>query len=290
MNKKGIFFCVISAILYGIAPLVTKMVYAHGVHAIGLSFYRCLFSLPFLYGMAINKHENLTIDKPLRKNVILVGFLGSTLTTLFLNLAYSYIDMGTASTLHFMHPMFVTLMCVIIYKEKLGWLKIISLVLAVSGVSMFMDMGNLSNSTGVFFAILSGFTYACYFLGIDKFNLKRIPTFVLSFWVAVIACLGFFILGMMTKTLFIPDSIELFFLLLMNAIICQVLAVTLLQIGIGFLGSQSASLLSLFEPVTSVFVGILILCESFSYLKILGCILILAAVMIHMQGNKAKSS
>ena len=143
MNKKGIFFCVISAILYGIAPLVTKMVYAHGVHAIGLSFYRCLFSLPFLYGMAINKHENLTIDKPLRKNVILVGLLGSTLTTLFLNLAYSYIDMGTASTLHFMHPMFVTLMCVIIYKEKLGWLKIISLVLAVSGVSMFMDIGNL---------------------------------------------------------------------------------------------------------------------------------------------------
>lgn len=283
MNKKGLFYCVLSAVLYGIAPLITKMAYSYGIHAIGLSFYRCLFSLPFLYVMSKKVHHHVVVEKSLRKNLILVGLLGSTLTTLFLNLAYSYIDMGTASTLHFMHPMFVTIMCVLIYKEKLSLMKGISLILALLGVSMFMDTSNLSNSTGVLFAILSAFTYACYFLGVDKLDLRRIPTFVLSFWIAVIACGGFFVLGLLTHTLFIPDSLKLAVLLLMNALVCQVLAVTLLQIGISYLGSQSASLLSLFEPVTSVFVGILILHESFSYLKLLGCILIFTAVFMHMK-------
>ena len=283
MNKKGLFYCILSAVLYGIAPLITKTVYSYGIHAIGLSFYRSLFSLPFWYFLAIKSHHHAVIEKPLRKNVILVGLLGSTLTTLFLNLAYSYIDMGTASTLHFMHPMFVTLMCVILFKEKLNLMKTVSLILALVGVSMFMDASSLSNSTGVLFAIISAFTYACYFLGVDKFNLRKIPTFVLSFWIAAIACCGFFVLGIITKTLFIPDSFELTLLLLLNAIVCQVLAVTLLQIGIGYLGSQSASLLSLFEPVTSVFVGILILHESFSYYKVFGCLLIFTAVFIHMK-------
>ena len=289
MNKKGIFYCILSAVLYGVAPLVTKLAYAHGIHAVGLSFYRCLFSLPFLYVMARKGNDSILIEKTTFKKVIIVGLLGSTLTTLFLNLAYSYIDMGTASTLHFMHPMFVTLLCVIFYKERLGILKFLSLIIALSGVMTFMDFGNLSNTAGVFFAILSGCTYAFYFLGVDKFQLRKIPTFVLSFWTAVIVCVGFFVLGLVTNTLFIPDSIELTVLLLMNAIICQVLAVTLLQIGIGYLGSQSASLLSLFEPVTSVFVGILFLHESFSYLKLLGCALIFVAVLIHMKENQAKN-
>ncbi len=283
MNKKGIFYCVLSAVLYGVAPLVTKMVYAYGVHAIGLSFYRCLFSLPFLFFMARKVHQHVSIEVSERKKVLLVGVMGSALTTLLLNLAYSYIDMGTACTLHFMHPMFVTCMCVLIYKEKLSLMKVFSLILALLGVSMFMDLANLSNTTGVFFAILSAFTYACYFLGVDKFNLRKIPTFVLSFWIAGISCCSFFVLGIFTKTLFIPDSLELGVLLLLNAIICQVLAVTLLQVGIRYLGSQSASLLSLFEPVTSVFVGILILHESFSYLKLLGCVLIFTAVFMHMK-------
>lgn len=288
MNKKGILFCVLSAVLFGVAPLITKYIYTYHVDAIGLGFYRGLFALPFLYTMARRQNPSVRVKKTDFKKIVIVGFIGSTLTTLFLNLAYAYIDIGTACTLHFMHPMFVTLICVVFYKQVFTKDKVISLILAMAGIALFIDFNHLNNLQGITFAIVSSITYAFYFVTVDKFGLKKLDTFVLSFWTACVVTVGFFIMSLFSKSLFIPNSFGLTFLLFANAMVCQILAVTLLQVGIKYLGPQSASLLSLFEPITSLISGVLFLHEELSLFKLLGCCVIFTAVTIHILGDKPK--
>lgn len=53
-----------------------------------------------------------------------------------------------------------------------------------------------------------------------------------------------------------------------------------LQVGIRYTGASTAAILSMFEPITSVVCGILILRESLSGTKLLGCSLILIAVYL----------
>ena len=57
-------------------------------------------------------------------------------------------------------------------------------------------------------------------------------------------------------------------------------ALSLFQIGIKIIGSQRASILSTFEPITSVLLGILLLDESFGIRSLFGIILILVSVIL----------
>ena len=286
--KKGIFVTVLSAILFGIAPLITKSIYVYGMNAFGLGFYRTLLALPFLYSMVRANHLSLKISFHELRRITVVALFGSTLTMLFLNLAFSTLDVGTASTLHFMHPLFVTVICVVLFKDHFDAKKIISLGVALFGVCLFIDISNLDNLLGISYAILSSFTYAFYIIGIGKFNLHRINTYVLSFWTSLIVLTSFMIMALFTNSLFFPISPNLLLLLLGNAIICQVLAVTLMQLGITILGPQSASLLSLFEPVTCVIAGYCFLNETLTLNEMLGCFVILFAVILHIAFESKK--
>ena len=52
------------------------------------------------------------------------------------------------------------------------------------------------------------------------------------------------------------------------------------QIGVKYTGPESAAILSTFEPITSLVIGILLYNENFSAKAIAGCVLILSASVI----------
>ena len=52
------------------------------------------------------------------------------------------------------------------------------------------------------------------------------------------------------------------------------------QVGVKCIGPQNTAILSTFEPITSVILGILVYQESFSLRTLLGCLCILSSVII----------
>ncbi len=286
MNKIGLYYCVISACLFGFAPLISKHIYAQGMDTIGLAFYRTFLALPFLFVVLKRKHKTIKINKIDLKKVLLVGVFGSVLTTYFLNSSYLYIDTGMATSLHFLHPVFVMLMAIIFYKEKLNIKKALPLIPAIGGVLMFINFKDTVNFWGICLALLSGCTYGFYILSIDKLKLNKIDSTVLSFWTALTAAVCFFCIGIFQGSLYIFGGWKTVILLIVNSVVCQVLAVTLLQKGIGLLGSQTASLMSLFEPLTGIIVGCLFLHEEIGTTKIIGCILVFTAVIMRITSEQ----
>ena len=80
---------------------------------------------------------DLRVTKNQLKNLAILGFIGNSITTLLLNIAFAHIDVGIVTPIHFTYPIFVTLGCVLFFHEKLSKQKIIALVIAMSGIGCF---------------------------------------------------------------------------------------------------------------------------------------------------------
>lgn len=62
------------------------------------------------------------------------------------------------------------------------------------------------------------------------------------------------------------------------AVLTSIVGIICLQQGVRYLGAATASILSMFEPVTSVIFGIIILHEQLTIVKLIGCFIILSAI------------
>ena len=289
MKKAGTLLTVLSGIIFGIVPLLVSIVYSYGFNAINVGFYRYLLAIPFLYVMVRFKKRSFKVAKIDMFHIIIIATIGNTITSLLLNLSYTYISIGMATTLHFMYPLFVSLMCVFIYKDKLTKTKIISLIIALIGVFMFIDLSKTSGITGMVMALISGVSYAFYMVYMDKSRLMNYyDPLVISFWLNLITTINFGIICLLSNNfVFTLDLIGNMYLIFI-ALLSQIFAVLFLQIGIKYIGSGNAAMYSLFEPLTSTIVGIIFLHDSITAFKVIGSILIIVAVYLLSIANKKK--
>ena len=67
---------------------------------------------------------------------------------------------------------------------------------------------------------------------------------------------------------------------LVTALLVSVVAVLPYQKGVHLIGAQNAAILSTFEPITSLVVGVLVYHEILTASSLAGCVLILTSVVI----------
>lgn len=287
MKRKGIILTMLSSITFGFAFTLGPMTYGSGgSNPVTLTFLRNFLSLPLLLIILLILKIDLKITKKQLINLMILGFIGNAITTLMLNMAFSYIDVGIVTPIHFTYPIFVTLGCVIFFKEKLSAKKILALVIAMSGIGCFFisacNSSSFESSTilGLALAIASGIFYAFYIIFMDKSGLKSEHPFKISFYVAIASSIGMFVYGLLTKELTLntltPKS---WIISIIFAFLCTVVALSLLQIGIKYVGASEAAVISTFEPITSVIFGAILLGEKITLIKVIACILIFAGVL-----------
>lgn len=279
MNKtKGIAYGVLAAFIYGFTPILGKLTYLEGSNSISLTFYRNFLSIPFLFFMLKNKKIDLSINKSEGKKLAILASLGSTLTALTLYGAYNYISVGMTTTIHYIYPVLVTAVCVLIFKENISKEKIIALILSTLGVMLFFE-GNFS-IIGVFLALLSGVAYAAHILYIDKSGLNAMYPFKIAFYLSIFSSFYLFVAGIISRNLVFAMTSRGWLLTVAVAFFVSFLANTFIPVGVKYAGPTVTSIVGMFEPITSVVLGILILKEPVTARSILACILILAGVFI----------
>jgi drug/metabolite transporter (DMT)-like permease len=132
---------------------------------------------------------------------------------------------------------------------------------------------------GVVMALFSGLTYAFFLVYADKSGIKNMNHFKLSCWLSIMLAIFFGAYGAITGTLALNLTMKAWALCAANSILCAVVAVTALQLGIRFSGAVTASLLSTLEPITSFALGVLILGEECSTVKVIGVVCVMIAVI-----------
>lgn len=280
--KKGYIYTALSAIIFSLMPLLTKIIIARGTTSLTIPFFRVFYVTIVLFLVLKIKKIDFHLEKRDLLSVMLTSIFGSGLTIIILNESYNYVDTGIATSLHFLYPLFVAILCCFFYGEKIKKKQIISLSFALVGIICFMSKGN-GSLFGYFLAIASGLTYAFYLVKMDKTGLVKMNAFKLSFYLALFTTIEIFTMNLfMQDVVFKMDAIA-YGLLLVLALSSSFLATVLLQKGVLLLGSTRASFICLLEPVTSMIVGILWLNEALTFNKGLGGLAIIISLIIFLK-------
>ena len=280
--KKGYIYTALSAIIFGLMPLLTKIIIARGATSLTIPFFRVFYVTIVLFFVLKIKKIDLHLEKRDLISAILTSIFGSGLTIIILNESYNHVDTGIATSLHFLYPLFVAILCCFFYGEKIKKKQILSLSFALVGIICFMSKGN-GSLFGYFLAIASGLTYAFYLVKMDKSGLVKMNALKLSFYLALFTTIEIFTMNLfMQDVVFKMDALS-YALLLVLALSSSFLATVLLQKGVLLLGSTRASFICLLEPVTSMIVGILWLNEALTFNKGLGGLAIIVSLIIFLK-------
>lgn len=283
----GVMYALISAIAFGFMPIFAKGAYNGGANAITAVFLRFFFAAIILYVILKIKKVNLKIEKELIMKIFLVAIAGYASTALTLFLSYKYISVGLATTLHFIYPAVVTFLSFIIYKEKLNINKIASLIFSLAGVYILIGFCEVKlNIKGILLALGSGVVYSIYIVEVGHSKLKEMDCYVLTLYMCLFGAIGILAFGIPTGNIDFHMSISSVIYLILISLVCTIVAFSCFVKAIQRIGGTSTSILSTFEPITSVVLGVLLFGEPFTITILLGGISILISVIVLLLPNK----
>ena len=283
MNRiiKGYLFVILSAILFGCLPLGANIAYNNGLNSFSLVFYRNLLALPILYLPIRLRHEPLRLTpRSDFKKILPLSILGFCVTPALLFTSYNYLPSGTSTTFHFIYPAMTILGGVILFRQHVGRGRVFCVLLCTIGIMLFYAPGGSLNLFGSAIALASGVTYALYIILLDYFRLESISRFKLSFYISATCAVVMLTVCLITGTFAIPANALCWVACLLTAFLAGAAANVLFQQGTLIIGGQRASILSTFEPITSIVTGVLIFGDPLSLRSVLGTVCVLAATVL----------
>lgn len=292
MNSiKGLIYGIVTSVTFGLIPLFTLPLMHQGMSLDSILFYRFLFATIALGIMMKINGESFSIklsDIPL---LILLSVY-YMFSAQFLFWGYDYMGAGVATTIHFTYPVFVTLLMLILFRERASWVTWLAIILAVYGVAKLSISGKEEsfNPMGVGIVLLSALGYASYITTVNKSHLRTMPNRKLAFYVFVFTTLLFIGKVSITRDLqSIPDVMSGVNLVLLAVLPTVISNITLL-LAVHHIGGTLTSVLGALEPVTAVCIGAFVFGEAFTWQQGLGIAMILVAVTLIILGKPIQNT
>ena len=190
---------------------------------------------------------------------------------------------GMAAILLYSSPAFVALLAGIFLKETLGPLRLLALALTFGGIFLVVGgyhPGALEISLPVLATgLLSGLTYGLYSIFGKPLAGHLEPAIILSY------ALGFgsvllVLAALPTLHTLVGLSSSSYALLVMLAVVHTALAFGLYTVGLKKLDAGQAAIVATVEPVVAGAIGVVLLGEELTALKVIGALLVLAGAAL----------
>ncbi len=279
-ESLGIFFVILSAVLFGTMPLLARIAYANGSNPFTVAFGRFLFgSIGLGLLTAILPGQSPRISKDLFLAILHLS-VPYALVPILLYASYTCIDSGMATALHFTYPIAVMLIMAIFRKARLEPIQIVCTVLCVGGIALLNVSDGPVSVQGVLMAVGSGIFYAIYIVLLGKSPAKSLPPLVLSFWVSLLSAIEIGLISFCTDNLVFDLKPVGWAAEIVLALFATVLGLVLFQQGVLHCGEVKASLFSTFEPLTGILIGAVVFHEALTPHILLGMAGILAAAVL----------
>ena len=281
----GLAIAIAGAILFSTKAIVAKLIYRHHVDAVTLIAFRMLFSLPFFLAVALWKmRTDIPLSHVERMRIVVLGLIGYYLSSFLDFLGLQYITAGLERLILFLTPSFVLLISVLFLKKKISRLEWLALATSYFGmVLVFIHdarVGGANVLLGGAFVLGSAVTYALYLLAsgemVRRVGALRLVSYAMC--VSSAACILQFILLRPISMLMQP--VEVYGLSLFNAVFCTVLPVFMTMIAVARIGAGTASQAGMIGPVSTLFLGAVILNEPITGIQLAGTALVLTGIYL----------
>lgn len=224
--------------------------------------------------------------KSIKKQLPLLFISGAAIGVNWILLfqAYRYTTVSIATLSNYFAPVLVTIICPIIFHEKLTIKQIICFIMSTVGIILIIGIQDNNNNNNNLIGILLGLGAAvCYasVIIINKFikNVDDITRTFLQFISIIIFLLPYVLLtsGFNIHTLNFTGLIYLLIVGIVHTGITYCLYFSSLK----NLKGQTAAILSYIDPLFAVLISVIVLQEAITFWQILGGILILGFTLLN---------
>lgn len=273
------------AVLFSTKAVVAKLLYRYQLDAVTVLAFRMLFSLPFFAAIALwQMRIGPALSWKDRGRLVGLGLLGYYLSSYLDFLGLQYISVGLERLILFLTPTFVLLMTAFGLKRHISRTEWIALATSYAGIVLVFvhDLAGGAGSTaiGSMFVLTSAITYAMYLLFSGEM-VKRIGALRLvshAMVVSSVACIAQFFALRPAAMLIQPAPV--YWLSLVNGIFCTIFPVFMTMFAVQRIGAASASQAGMVGPVSTLFLGALVLGEPVTAVQMAGTVLVLAGIYL----------
>lgn len=271
---------VLSSLGFGSLSTLAVLIIRSGLPLLPAMVWRYLLAaLILLFVLRRKGLESVTRNHAMR--LMLVGGAFQSVITYLSLRALDYLPVGPLAFLFYTYPAWVVVIAAMLGREKLTLDRVIALSLAMTGIVVMVGAPSSAslNTFGVLIALGTALLYALYLPVLHRVQ-QGTPAAVSSFYLISGVFVAFLAMSLGTRTMQLPNTIEMWRYVLMLSLFCTVIAFATLVAGLRVLGPVRTSIIATIEPFFTLLLGALFLGESITAGTFAGGALIAAAVIL----------
>ncbi|MBO4734220.1 MAG: EamA family transporter [Clostridia bacterium] len=292
MDKKGTFFIILAAVFWGIAGLFVKQLAHYGVSDSGIVFYRS-FTTAIIIGLIAFVRDRSAFRIKLKDLWLfaLNGFFSIVMFNFCYYKTMHLSSLSVAAVLLYTAPIFVMIISVFLFGEKLTVKKVLALILAFFGcvlVSGALDSVIKLSPAALIYGLFTGLGYALYTIFSNLLMKRGYGTLTIIFYTFVFSSLGSSVLTAATDAGdLLPRIPGVYLWAALMGFFNTVLPYIFYTVGLRRMEASKAPVIATVEPVAATLLG---LCygEKPTVFGVLGIIAVLSSVVIINLGKVKK--
>ena len=272
----GILLIAISAASFGTLAIFGRFLYADGLDTFTMLFLRFGLAALLMAMILLLRKEKFPRGKILLQLIGMgaLGYVGQSFSYLT---AINYASAGLVALLLYLYPMFVFILSVIVLREKVTWIKIIAILLALIGTALTVDPSG-GRLYGILLAVAAALIYSVYII-VGTNVMKHVS--VVQSSLVIFASAGA-VYGILTafNGVHFPSTNSGWLSIVGIVLVATVIPVVTFLAGLERIGPTNAAMLSTLEPVVTVLLATWIFSERLQTISLLGGGMILIAVIL----------
>lgn len=276
--RKSTIFVFLSSVFFALGGLFFKLI---PWDAMAISSARSILAGLCIGGFLIVKRHRFVFNK-----TVFAAALGICITNILYAQANKLTTAGNAIVLQFSMPVFVILIMLTLYRRKPSLQELVTCFTVLAGIlCFFVDSLSAGNMLGNALALISGFTYACFFIFNSQEDSEPFTAILLSY--AMAALIG---LPQLLKTDIAGSGWPILLAVLGLGILQQGAGQVCLALGIKETSPVTAGLISGIEPILNPVLVAVFYHEMLTPLSLVGGAIVLVSIITYNYLEAAQKS
>ena len=288
-NRIYAFLVILSGVLWSTSCIFVDLLGRWGFNSFQCSAIRILTSAIILNAMLIIKGKGFKYYKVSLGSYVIAAISGICSVFAMCVLYYACLTMTSAATaaiLIYTAPLFVMIMSLIFFHERLTFNKISAFIIAIVGCALASGVVGeaVVSVKGVILGVLAGFAYSLYGILTSFYMKKNTEPLAFTAQSFIFASIGALCIAnpveIVKKAVELPRTWLVFAVFVLFALLTSVLPFFLYSKGVSGVSASTASILAFSEPLMAAVLGVTILGQSLDIFGIIGIVLVVTAIVV----------
>ena len=288
----GLLMAGLGSVLFSGKAILIKLAFGYGANAETLIALRMLMALPLFWGIYWWQARKQVMSRLTWRDqvkIFVLGFMGYFLSSYLDFLGLQYISVGLERIVLYLTPTIVLLISYFVLSKSISRLQWYALAVGYLGViAVFIQDASSTGAMaalGMLLVFASACSYAIYMIGSGEM-VKRVGSVRLVVYASSASAL----LSVIQILIYDPAAVftqvqQIYWLSLLNASLCTVIPMLLIMIAINRIGSPLVAQAGILGPVSTLFMGWVVLSEPITWIQLGGMGLVMGAMWLLVRND-----